>query len=70
MMNEKSFSFGKGALFDVDIETLIPDVLDATDDEEKSFYVKVNCKTKDEVVKIVKVFEKLDIDKKRVVISA
>lgn len=68
MTNEKSL-LGKNALFDVDIEKFIPDVLDA-EDEEKSFYVKVNCKNKEEVVKIIKVFEKLDVDKKRIMISA
>ena len=69
-MNEKNFSFGKDALFDVDIDTLIPDVLDETNADEKQFYVKVNCKTKDEVKEIIRIFEKMRIEKKRVVISA
>jgi hypothetical protein len=70
MMSENRFFFGKSALFDLDIETVIPDILDARDDEEKQYYVKVNCKTKEEVVRIIKYFEQLEIDKKRIVISA
>jgi hypothetical protein len=37
---------------------------------DKLYYVKVNCKTKEEVVNIIKIFEKLNIDKRRIVISA
>ena len=70
-MNEKSLSFGKNALFEMDIDALIPNVLDATDGEKGGgFYVRVNCRSKGEVVDIVKVFEKMKIDKKRIVISA
>jgi len=69
-MIEKSVSLGKDALFDVDINTLLPDVLDETNADDKQLYVKVNCKSKEEVCEIVRVFEKMKIEKKRVVISA
>jgi hypothetical protein len=63
--NEKSLSFGQNALFEVDIETLIPDVLDATEEVEKEFYVKVRCKNKGEVRHIISVLEKIrTIEKK------
>jgi hypothetical protein len=68
-MSEKKFLFGENTLFD-DVETLIPDVLDAAGENKKPYYVKINCKTKNEVVEIIKVFEKLNIERKRIVISA
>jgi len=71
MNNEKSISFGKNGLFEVDIESLIPDELDNKNynEKDKSFYVKVNCKNKEEVRNIIKVFEKLNIENERIVIS-
>jgi hypothetical protein len=63
--NEKSLSFGKNSLFEIDIETLIPDVLDAAREEEKEFYVKVRCKNKEEVRHIISILEKMGTIEKK-----
>lgn len=69
-MTENKFSFGKNALFDIDISSIIPNVLDEINKDDKIFYVKVYCKDKDEVKNILNIFEKLNIEKKRITISA
>ena len=71
MLNENPISFGKNALFDVPLDSLMPDNLDDNFIKDKEYYVKVNCKNKDEVREIIKIIEKIGIiEKKRIVISA
>jgi len=69
-MSENVVSFGNNALFDMDLDMLLPDELDVLSNDEKYLYVKVNCKTKEEVKEIINIFEKMKIEKKRIVISA
>jgi hypothetical protein len=71
-MNETNL-FSKNALFELCIDSIIPDELDAGGgvDVDKEFYVKVKCKNKEEVRHIIDVFEKkCNIERKRIVISA